>query len=241
MNILTIMYSISIGISLILLGFIIYSIKTGQKHINEPDTSVKIPTDVKDVKHLEDVKGIPIGELRHYGDFDITTGEKSFFISQSSKEALGIYLSVTPNIVNALMKVANEMDELNSIVVDPAVDSSLISSKITRVMHMLKPLVEAADKLNSQIYNICTEIEEETEQVEIAEDLVSGFIRNSKAMIHYSIDYLHLINIIRLRIEKKGLPLSSRFNALNNDFIHVFFIGILNCTSMLDATIRVMK
>lgn len=242
MNLLILMYSISIGISLVLLGFIIYSNRFGSKKekqkIELPKVQEKKPE--KTINH-DNYHEVPIGDLRHYGDIDLSPGEGSFFIGRAAQEALGIYLSVTPTIVDTLMKVAKLADEVNSIIETDRAHIDRIAPGLNSVIQTIEPLVGAADRLNFQIYHICQKSQDENEQVEISEDLIRGFVNNSKIMIHYAMEYLHLANVLKLRLEKSGFSLMARFNSLNNDFIHIFFIGILNCTSMLDETIRVMK
>lgn len=238
MDITTIMYIVSIGISLILLGFIIYGVRSGPSKEELKSDPVIIPND-KDEKKRD--REISIGELRHYGDINLESGEAAYFITEGAREALGIYLSITPTIVEVLMKAAKIMDELNSMIETGSIDTSEITLKIQAMIQMITPLITVADRLNTQIYDACQSSKNESEQVELSEEIVFGYITNSTTMFRYTMDYLQMINIMKSRIEKRGGSYISRFNTLNNEFIHIFFIGILNCTFMLDETIRVIN
>ena len=244
MTVLTLMYILSLVISVILLGFII---KYRVNDIQKPDTKANPVKELPKVEEkpkqtaLDGKRGVPIGTLRHYGDIDINHSSASFFISESASDALGIYLSMTSNIISVLTKIAKNMDDLSIAMDDPSVSAREISAKLATMDQMLQPLVVVGEKLNAQIYQICTELGNENEQTELKEELIMGFITSSRNMIHYAIEYLHLTNIVRLKVEKRNLPYTAEFNKLNTDFIRIFFIGILNCTSMLDETIRVIK
>lgn len=247
MTLLTLMYSFSLVISVILLGLIIKN-----KISDHVGTDLKsLPTVVPPAVHLpeespvksasEEKRGVPIGALRHYGDIDVNPSNASFFISEAASDALGIYLSMTSTIIDVLTKIAANMDELSVSMDDPSISAREISLKLATMDQMLQPLVVVGEKLNSQIYQICNEVSNENEQTQLKDELVMGFITSSRNMIHYAIEYLHLTNIVRIKVEKRDLPYTNEFNKLNTDFIRIFFIGILNCTSMLDETIRVFR
>lgn len=242
---MTWLYTMSTIVSLILLGLIIYNkIQDIYVQRQEAKHRKKVDEQFKDFKKSGG-KLTTLSSLRKCGEvrLDVSKHDNIFFVNESSNDAMGMFLSVSPGIVDALSKVANKLATINDMIdhEDEKVSEEEIRLRLLTINSMLQPLIEVSETLNNQIYQICEIDVNSFQEVEMNNDLVYGFINMSKSMVNFAMGYLHMSNVVQQKIIRKKLSFKKEFADLNSSFLRIFFSGVMNCISMVDSTVSILK
>ena len=237
-----IMFTISFGITLILLGIIAYR-KIGG-FISERRHN-KVVEEHREENSSDTDNRVRLYDLRkfHYTGFeDLENQEyKAFFIDETENEAFGIFLTIGPSIFNTLTKLEKNIIQLDHELNNENLDSRLIHDKLRLVNDSLLTLKHATDQLSDKLFEIYSKSSIETVETEIGKDAIDLYINIVNSMIGFAFDYISAANIIRYKVRNLHPELEHEFTIGTEHFLRIFFVDLMNCINMLDKSIEAYK
>lgn len=255
MELISILQIMSFVISLLILGYIIVlrienrrSMKHGSQESIEPETETVKPEPkefcICGEEHTH-IDMVPLEKLRVTGYHGLRKKEDVekviFFIDDSAMDAIGIFVKVVPDILSILMRTSHIMKEIDKSMDYNDVHEKEIQEKLIAMNMALESLTMVTSTLGHKIYEITSKKGAEREQSEASPELVWGFIEMTSDMLDYVFEYLDSNNIVYQKIKERNLIFKEDFSEMSSGFLHIFFYGIMNCITMVESSITVLK
>jgi len=246
---------VSLCITLVLLGYILYNrikeeitTRHGRKaeensKLETPEIPV-LPEKPTEASHVQ-LDMIPLEALRRVGYHGLCEQEDLehaiFFINDNAIDAIGIFVKVFPEILDILMRTSYIMEEIDREITENDVREREIEERLMAINMALESLTMVTSSLGHKIYDICSKQDGGKEQTEANAEVVRGFIEMSTEMLNYVFEYLDTNNLVYQKIKQKRLSFKESFSEMSSGFLRVFFYGIMNCITMVESTITVLK
>ena len=240
----------SLFISLLLLGYIVYiriseevrgkKSKKALKH-DEPSENLVPKPDMHpgsiEMVRLENLRTVGYRGLCNENDLE----RSIFFINENATDAIGIFVEVVPEILNILMRTSYIMEEIDRGIDLGDIREKEITDHLMAMNMALESLTMVTSSLGHKIYEICSKKEASKDQVEANGEVIRGFIEMSTTMLNYVFEYLETNSVVYQKIKQKRLSFKEDFSDMSSGFLHIFFYGIVNCITMVESTITVLK
>ena len=198
-----------------------------------------------DNSNEEKLNGILLQDLRNsgYSGFeDLSVIDSTiFFIDEDEYEALGIFMSVAPDVLSTLVRLEKSVLYIDHLFDDKNSDKDDLNIRMGIVRNSLQTLVEASDQLLNKMYEIYSNSSINTVETQIDTDLIKGYLQTATEFVGFAFDYLHINNEVHQKLMQRDPHLEEGFLDVTNKFLHIFFADLMNCISMLDESIVIYK
>ena len=164
---------------------------------------------------------------------------RSFYINEDEYEALGIFVSLSPDIIGILQKVQHYLIKIETELESDSPDMDVLSTRITTINDSMKTLLDVTDEMTTKMYSIYSKASIDKANLQINPDVVRGYIRIAGCIVTFAFDYLNIYSILHFKISDLGPILEKDFLCTSDKFVRIFFVDLMECINMLDKSIEV--
>lgn len=203
----------------------------------------KVKQDKED-REYEECKSVTVSLLSlrryRYEGVNACTLPGRYFIKKSMMEGLSIFISFASQILSfngKLMKFLLEAKEEYDTGNDETVK---VNNRIILASDCIQALYDTALQLEDRMYDIYLQSDKD-EYIQVDEEIVIAYA-DMMAQIALAIsDNLQISGSLDIIIEEKYPLLLNPFNIGRRKFLEIYFVEILNCSTMIDKSINVER
>ena len=251
MNVSTIfgiLYTISAVVSITLLVFIakphisilIQRLRT-KKQIEEAESlkleDVASPNRDRHVRRLHDLR-----RFNYAGFEDLKNIEyEMFFIGEPENEALGLFISVSPNVLELLTKIEHMLIKIEEDLEGSSTNLEDLQQQLIKINNSLESLDTVTNSLFDRIRDLYESNQDRVSEVPIKPEVVKGYISIASNMVGFAFNYIRINGLVCQKVHLLNPILDEQMYQATSKFLNIFFVDLMSCIGLIDESIETYK